>query len=729
MDMGDHRRMSSPTPQPQDLFDLAQALLAAARSHHQRRLLVLSGEAEWCRARARSIARALALAPALWLGEPDPQWGQESLPMRDGRRLLGRELQLLVADAHAGFDADGFGAASGALVGGGLLLLLTPPQATWPQQADPEALRLLPAGYSPEELGNRFVRHLSRMIEQDPHKLHVHQGQALPSLPAPPAMGKAAPPAPLPCRTADQAAAVEAILHVVHGHRRRPLVLTADRGRGKTSALGIAAARLLEQGRGRIVVTAPRAAAVAPLFERAQALLSGAEKHGNRLVFEEAELCFIPPDELQRERPEADLLLVDEAAAIPAPLLNDFLQHHARIVFATTVHGYEGTGRGFALRFRRRLDELTPQWREFKLQSPIRWAANDPLEAFVFRALLLDTEPATPETSPQQSPVYARLDREWLLENPQQLRQLFGLLVLAHYRTSPNDLRQLLDAPNLQVHVLHREKNIVAVALVAEEGGLSDALAQAIYAGRRRPQGHLLPQTLTAHAGLPQAATLRMTRIMRIAVHPELHRQGLGSRLLQDILRASPRGSFAGVGASFGASPELLAFWRENGFLPVWMGLSRDHASGTHAAVVLRPLSQSGEALLQQARQRLAARIADLLAGPLNDLEPQVALALLRELPLPEADLSALDRQEVAGFALGLRGYEFSLTPLRRLALSALVSGQADKKLAPPQQALLLAKVLQGKDEQSLCRLLGLQGRRQIIETLRQSFAALLDHN
>jgi tRNA(Met) cytidine acetyltransferase len=48
----------------------------------------------------------------------------------------------LVYDAYGGFDPDSFGAAAGALRGGGLLLLLTPPLDRWPDRPDPQAVRI-----------------------------------------------------------------------------------------------------------------------------------------------------------------------------------------------------------------------------------------------------------------------------------------------------------------------------------------------------------------------------------------------------------------------------------------------------------------------------------------------------------------------------------------------------------------------------------------------------------
>ena len=151
-------------------------------------------------------------------------------------------------------------------------------------------------------------------------------------------------------------------------------MLTADRGRGKTAALGIAAANLLADKVDYIVVTAPLFSSVETLFSHARSLLAGAEQHGHTLLWQGRRIQYLPPDELLRSTPAARLLLVDEAAAIPAPLLSAMLDHYHRVVFTTTVHGYEGTGRGFAIRFQRELDRRRPNWQLQTLLQPVRWA-------------------------------------------------------------------------------------------------------------------------------------------------------------------------------------------------------------------------------------------------------------------------------------------------------------------------------------------------------------------
>lgn len=686
---------------------------------------MLAGDAEWGRALADDLCHRLPLTPASWIGDAAPG-PMESLNGRQALALLGQEREAVVFDAHSGFDPDVFGAVSGTVVGGGLLILLTPPLGQWPDFADPAAERISIAPLSFADVSGRFLQRLVRLLATaEGVSVVEQQAESLPLPAADSVPGEVVPAFDRDgFRSTDQQTAVAALVHVVHGHRRRPVVLVADRGRGKSAALGIAAARLLREGLQRIVVTAPRMDAVAPLFEQAAQRLPGARLRRGQLRWHEASIEFHPPDELLLTPIQADLLLVDEAAAIPAPLLTHLLERHSRIAFATTVHGYEGTGRGFAVRFRRVLDTLTPGWREVRLRTPIRWAADDPVEAFVFRALLLDASAAAEEQVADAVPArceYVRLDRDTLAADEPTLSQLFGLLVQAHYRTRPNDLRNLLDGPGLCVHVLRHEGLIVATALVAAEGGFDAGMAQAIAAGKRRPRGHLIPQSLAAHLGLADAARLRCARVMRIAVHPAVQRRGLGKQLLRQICRQAEADGFDLLGASFGASEDLLAFWHNEKSLPVRLGFSRDHASGAHSVMLLRALSERGEVIFSAARARFLADFALQLGDPLRELEPRLAAQLLRRSggeTAVGAPLHAGDGQTLRDFACGARGFEDCLGALHRLALRTLADPAC--MLDAAGQRLLVAKLLQRRRWGEVAALLGVPGRAAVVERLRR---------
>ena len=249
---------------------------------------------------------------------------------------------------------------------------------------------------------------------------------------------------PFGALTSCQVSAVEAVRKVVTGHRKRPLVLTADRGRGKSAALGLAAASLLAERNIKIVVTAPSYLASQTVFQHVAAQFGLPFSNQKQLEVGKGSIEFIAPDALLSELPSADVVLVDEAAAIPAPILQSLLQTFNRLVFSSTIHGYEGTGRGFAVKFRQQLDSIMPQWRGVEMKQAIRWADNDPLEQWVFNALLLDAEIATIGLDVANAQ-YEYLDKVQLLRSPSLLSSLFGLLINAHYQTSPADLVNLLD--------------------------------------------------------------------------------------------------------------------------------------------------------------------------------------------------------------------------------------------------------------------------------------------
>jgi tRNA(Met) cytidine acetyltransferase len=689
----------------------ARALAAATR---HRRAVLLDGPAPWGRAQAE----ALLAGESIWVGDRGDAPGTAAHhPPDQSRALLGREADTLVLDFHAGVDADGFGAAAGIVRAGGLLVLLTPPLEAWPTTHDAFRDRLLIEGSSPEAVGGRFVARLARVLASDAAVVRVRPGDAPPTLPEAPAPGALGAPSPAAwgdCATADQAAAVDAVVRVGTGRARRPVVLTADRGRGKSTALGIAAARLQAARARRILVTGPGRGSVEPVLT-----------HARRLAGADA-VAWMPASEVAATRPEADLVLVDEAAALAVPVLNTLLDAYPRIAFATTEHGYEGTGRGFSVRFRARLEARTPDWRRVRLEAPVRWAAEDPVERMVFRALLLDAAP--PDTPDAERVVAHTFDRDALARDESTLRALFGLLVVAHYRTTPADLHRLLDGPNLSVHaLLGADRAPVAAALVAEEGGFEPALCADIYEGRRRPRGHMLPETLACHAGLEGAPALRGARIVRIAVHPDLRRQGLGVRLLAHVRAWALGRGIDYLGAGFGATEDLLAFWRGAGHGLVRLGISPGKSSGLRSAVVVRPESTRARALFEARRRAHLRELPALLSDPLRDLDPALALSALRDgagAVAPELD--AEQWRTVVACAFGPRIYETTIGPVTALVGAALTRPDLVEALTPEQRELLVRRVLQRQDWATVVAALGLQGRAPAARALKAALRPLV---
>jgi len=467
----------------------------------------------------------------------------ENIPMglaaKKARTELGREHDVIVFDACQAFDIDAFGAVAGTLCGGGFLLLLVPEQNSWP-----------------ELKASRFLQRALPFIKKHDNVYFVDQHKGLPKISISDAEDVNHIEVESPFRTLDQKQLVNEIRASVIKHSKASIVVASDRGRGKSSALGLATGALMQQGLKKIIVTAPRLSVSEPVFRHAEQILTDAVIRRGELQWQDAELKFIAPDALLIDQPEADLLLIDEAAAIPLAMLEKLLHIYPKIVFSTTIHGYEGTGRGFALKFNKILDRYSPDWQQLNMTEPVRWADNDPVEAWIDKLLCLDADlslvPAI-ELIDVSLCETRLIDRDQLIGDEQKLSSLFSLLVYAHYRTQPLDLMHLLDDENVRLYTLELAGVILAAVLVNQEGGFDDQLSAEIYRGERRPQGNLLAQTLAFHAGCEQAATLNYARIMRIAVHPQLQRQGLGSLLIKNVV-AQEKQSVDAIGTSFGAT-------------------------------------------------------------------------------------------------------------------------------------------------------------------------------
>lgn len=632
----------------------------------------------------------------------------------------------MIYDAHSGFDADAFGAVSGLIRAGGLLLLLTPPLDKWPEQYDPEAERFFKSDTSQ----SRFIKRFITIAQQSDGIVQVSEATELPELAEATIQETKIYDEEDPSRTEDQAQAVDAIINAATARHHHPVVLVSDRGRGKSSALGIAAAQLLQQQLKRILVTGPRLNSVAPVFEHAHRLLNTATQSRGLIALGDARLEYIAPDELIATTPEADLLLVDEAAAIPTPMLAELLANYKRIAFATTVHGYEGTGRGFALRFNKVLDQQTPGWQQLRMQQPIRWSENDPLEQFVFDALLLNATIAAEVDVAgldQSTCQVEMINRDQLMQDETLLSQVFGMLVLAHYRTRPNDLRQLLDSSGLLLYIIRHQQHIVGVALMIEEGGIDKDLGKQVYLGQRRLHGHLLPQSLATHTGMIEASTLHYLRIMRIAIHPAVQGRGLGTKLIRHITQQSDL-RYDCIGTSFGVTTELFRFWQALGFVPVRIGITREHSSGTYSLIMLHPVSEAGQQLTKQAYARLQIHIPYLLSDSLRNFDQQLAHLLIDKAQTDTPELTRIDWQDIISFAYGARGYEFCIAAITKLAGIALTNEPAISELDSQQRQLLRVRVMQRGSWAETVSQANLSGRSAAIKLLRETIQLLVEH-
>ncbi|ENR5683286.1 tRNA cytosine(34) acetyltransferase TmcA [Escherichia coli] len=640
-------------------------LTAQMKREGIRRLLVLSGEEGWCFDHALKLRDAL---PGDWLWiSPQPDAENHCSPSAL-QTLLGREFRHAVFDARHGFDAAAFAALSGTLKAGSWLVLLLPVWEEWENQPDADSLRWSDC---PDPIATpHFVQHFKRVLTADNDAIFWRQNQPFslahftPRTDWYPATG-----APQP----EQQQLLQQLLTMPSG----VAAVTAARGRGKSALAG----QLISRIAGSAIVTAPAKAATDVLAQ-----------------FAGEKFRFIAPDALLASDEQADWLVVDEAAAIPAPLLHQLVSRFPRTLLTTTVQGYEGTGRGFLLKFCARF----PHLHRFELQQPIRWAQGCPLEKMVSNALVFDDENFT--HTPQGNIVISAFEQTlWRIE-PETPLKVYQLLSGAHYRTSPLDLRRMMDAPGQHFLQAAGENEIAGALWLVDEGGLSQELSQAVWAGFRRPRGNLVAQSLAAHGSNPLAATLRGRRVSRIAVHPARQREGTGRQLIAGALQYTQDLDYLSV--SFGYTGELWRFWQRCGFVLVRMGNHREASSGCYTAMALLPMSDAGKQLAEREHYRLR-RDAQALAQWNGEMLPVD--------PLNDGALSDDDWLELAGFAFAHRPLLTSLGCLLRLLQTS--------ELALPA---LRGRLQKNASDAQLCTTLKLSGRKMLLVRQREEAAQAL---
>jgi len=488
------------------------------------------------------------------------------------KRLLGSEHAVVVVDATRQWPDDVLGAAAGAVKTPGLLIILLP-----------MLLECSTVTASPYE------RYFKRALTQHVHKQTLHGVYALHSLKP----NRLAP--KLPCGPPYWAAEQQEIkCNIVSRCCSQAAsldVLTARRGRGKSAVLGQIIHSLSQQQALSVKLTATHPDHVFNALQRAKT----------------SAVKFTPLD--QTVNMDGDILFVDEAGSVPLPVLKKLAIQYRHLVLAGTVDGYEGSGRAFELRLNdvatagvERHKPSSQYLIRHQLHQPIRWPADDALEAMVSDVLRLNDYAVTPSRlsfKPTDGVnthkiSYGRVSSQQLLDKPALLDQIFALLLQAHYQTTSHDLRLLLEQPNLTLWAQWCDERVTGAGLVAHEGGIEDELVEGILAGERRPAHQRLPMLLHRQSGAEAVLRSHAWRIVRIAVLPDLQNRGLGSKLLKHIVECAnnkdashhPVPTF--IGASFGATAEGLRFWQRANFQCIHFGYRVNPRSGQRAVAVAR---------------------------------------------------------------------------------------------------------------------------------------------
>ncbi|OBA26154.1 DUF699-domain-containing protein [Hanseniaspora valbyensis NRRL Y-1626] len=416
-------------------------------------------------------------------------------------------------------------------------------------------------------------------------------------------------------KTINQAQAILTFIDVISEKALNTTVaLTAGRGRGKSAALGISIAASISHGYSNIFVTSPSPENLKTLFEFIfkgfDAL--GYQEHIDYDIIQSTNpefnkaivrvdvkrtdhrqtIQYILPQD-SHILGQAELLVIDEAAAIPLPIVKNLLGPYL-VFMASTINGYEGTGRSLSLKLIQQLRENSGaldqkdsdttvvsrdnktvdvaftgrHLREVTLDEPIRYAPGDPVEKWLNKLLCLDVQlmknpkfagKGTPH--PNQCELFM-VNRDTLFSyHPVSelfLQKMMALYVASHYKNSPNDLQLMSDAPAHQLFVLlppidassgARVPDPLCVIQVALEGEISkqsvkNSLSRGIRAG-----GDLIPWLISQQFQDEDFAGLSGARVVRIATNPDYSSMGYGSKAIE-LLNDYFEGKFADLNES-----------------------------------------------------------------------------------------------------------------------------------------------------------------------------------
>lgn len=390
-------------------------------------------------------------------------------------------------------------------------------------------------------------------------------------------------------KTVDQAKAILSFIDAIAEKTlKNTVTLTAGRGRGKSAALGVAIAAAVASGYSNIFISSPSPENLKTLFEFIfkgfDAL--GYDEHLDYDIIQSTNPAFNKAivrvnifkehrQTIQYIQPsdshvlgQAELVVIDEAAAIPLPLVKKLMGPYL-VFMASTINGYEGTGRSLSLKLIQQLRDQQAgkkskddtnsdlgavggrSLKEVTLDEPIRYAPGDPVEKWLNKLLCLDaTISANARFASKGCPHPSQcnlfyINRDTLFSfhpvSEAFLHKVMALYVASHYKNSPNDLQLLSDAPAHQLYVLlppidendNKLPEPLCVVQLALEGEISKSSVRNSLSRGHRAGGDLIPWLVSQQFQDEEFAGLSGARVVRIATNPEYMSMGYGARALE----------------------------------------------------------------------------------------------------------------------------------------------------------------------------------------------------
>ncbi|KAI8029766.1 RNA cytidine acetyltransferase 1 [Camellia lanceoleosa] len=489
------------------------------------------------------------------------------------------------------------------------------------------------------------------------------------------------------CCTLDQGKAVITFLDAILDKTlRSTIALLASRGRGKSAALGLAISGAIAAGYSNIFVTAPSPENLKTLFEFVCKGFNALEykEHLDYDVVKSSNpefkkstvriniykqhrqtIQYIQPHEHEKLS-QVELLVVDEAAAIPLPVVKSLLGPYL-VFLSSTVNGYEGTGRSLSLKLLQQLEEQSQMstksvegslsgrlFKKIELSESIRYASGDPIESWLHSLLCLDVTNFIPNINRLPSPSECDL-----------------------YYVNRDTLFSY-----------HKDSELFLQ--VCLEGQISRRSAMKSLSDGHQPFGDQIPWKFCEQFQDTVFPTLSGARIVRIATHPSAMRLGYGSTAVElltryfegqltpisevDVENASespnvrvteaaekvslleenikPRTDLPPllvhlherqseklhyIGVSFGLTQDLFRFWRKLKFAPFYISQIPNAVTGEHTCMVLKPLNNDdveSSGLDQWGffgpfYQDFRQRFIGLLQYSFRDMEYKLAMSVL----------------------------------------------------------------------------------------------------